>query len=599
MFQSMLKKELAPKGLTVNDTYLIMGDTYTQFLTVINFPSLIPLAYLSPIATNPEIMMFKKHIPVDSSIIAKTLNKRINKINSEINKESDATIREQLIQDAENLNIYLREMVANKDRVFDTHVHLMIKADSLQNLRHKKTEIQNSLTAMGLKTIVLITEQENILKSVTGLFGKVDIDDRMGTPIPSLSLAGMYPYGFNTLKDDGDATLLGVDYSGGVVLFNQFQYHYSKRNARTNGNMIILGETGSGKSTSGKVIIRSHIRNKHQVVAIDPEGELKDMIINNNGTFIDIGTNKIINPLHITDDEGETDESIDSVQRNHQKILNNVSFVKSFIKYYSPQIEDDVLSQLGYSLIALYEKFGINKEKPISELKSEDFPIFSDLVNSIDEEIQSLDDTKNSLQIKLLEKLKLKLMPLTNEDQYYFNAHTNIPLDNRTIAFNIKSLFDQTDNLRNAVMFNILRFAWAMCLDKSKNTLFTIDEAHILLDRKNTLGVQYIAQMQRRARKYNTATLLMTQNPSDFADPVVLNYGKAIFDNASYYLIMRLKPQGAKDLSQLIDLNPNEIENIKQYEQGQALFVAGKRRSQISVEVTRKELISFGDGGGH
>jgi Domain of unknown function DUF87. len=41
--------------------------------------------------------------------------------------------------------------------------------------------------------------------------------------------------------------------------------------------MIILGTSGSGKSTAAKVLLRSNIRNGHKIIAIDPEGELEEM----------------------------------------------------------------------------------------------------------------------------------------------------------------------------------------------------------------------------------------------------------------------------------------------------------------------------------
>ena len=48
----------------------------------------------------------------------------------------------------------------------------------------------------------------------------------------------------------------------------------------------------------------------------------------------------------------------------------------------------------------------------------------------------------------------------------------------------------------------------------------------------------------------------------------------------------------------LIDLNDNEKENIKRYNQGEALFVCGNRRLQIEVVLTDAELDLFGSGGG-
>lgn len=38
--------------------------------------------------------------------------------------------------------------------------------------------------------------------------------------------------------------------------------------------MIILGTSGSGKSTAAKLLLRSHIRNGYQIVAVDPKVKL-------------------------------------------------------------------------------------------------------------------------------------------------------------------------------------------------------------------------------------------------------------------------------------------------------------------------------------
>ena len=153
-------------------------------------------------------------------------------------------------------------------------------------------------------------------------------------------------------------------------------------------------------------------------------------------------------------------------------------------------------------------------------------------------------------------------------------------------------------NIRDALFFNILKYSWGLCLDKYKNTVMMVDEAHILLSGNNELGAEYLAQMQRRARKYNTGTIIITQQPTDFAAENLIVHGKAIFDNASYYLIMGLRKQAVEDLSKLIDLNENEKESIKTYTQGEALFVCGSRRMRINVILTQDELDSFGTGGG-
>ena len=154
------------------------------------------------------------------------------------------------------------------------------------------------------------------------------------------------------------------------------------------------------------------------------------------------------------------------------------------------------------------------------------------------------------------------------------------------------------ENIRNALFFNILKYAWGLCLDPSVNTVMYVDEAHVLLSTRNELGAEFLANIQRRSRKYNTGTIIVTQQPTDFAAPNLIMHGKAIFDNASYYLVMGLKKQAVEDLSKLIDLNENEADSIKYYNQGDALFVCGNRRMRIKILLTQEELDSFGSGGG-
>ena len=456
--------------------------------------------------------------------------------------------------------------------------------------------LKNYLDAMELRAVPLRFEQENVLKSILPIFDKQSIEMRIGTPMPSPTMAAMYPFIFDSVKDDGLSTLLGTDFSGGVVLFNQFLYQVRKENNRNNANMIILGTSGSGKSTAAKLILRSHIRNGYQIVAVDPEGEISEMTKMYGGEVVDLGKGGkfgMVNPLEIVVDASEEDMKDCLGYSNLTKTLQSL---KAFMKYYSPDIEDDVLALFSEIVQQTYARFGINFNTDFTKLKSSDYPIFSDVYTTITSKLVSM--TEKTHERDVMERLELKVRPLVGELQFLFNGHTSIPSNTDFIVFNIKELMHADTNIRNALLFNVLKFAWSLCLNPNINTVLSVDEAHVLLGEKNVLGAEFLAQIQRRARKYNTGTIIITQQPSDFVGPDVFIHGKAIFDNASYYLAMGLKKQAVDDLSQLIDLNDNEKEAIKRYSQGEALFVCGNRRMQINVVVSEEELESFGSGGG-
>ena len=596
MSKMKFKSQIAPKGLQFNPSDFFISDKYATLLTVVSYPKFISPGYLSTLTTMAGIKIVIKHIPVPFSTISKMLNKQIAELKANYQNEKDRTIQERIRVDYESLEYFVSMLASSQSRIFDFQMHIMITANTKEELEMKKTNVKNYLDAMELRAVSLRFEQEKVLKSILPIFPKQDIEDRIGTPIPSITMAAMYPFIFDSIKDPGLSTLLGVDFSGGVILFNQFLYKIKKENNRNNANMILLGTSGSGKSTAAKLLLRGHIRNGCQIVAIDPEDEIGEMARTYGGDTIDLGKGGeygMINPLQIVIDADE-----DEIKQGlgYTVLTRTLQFLKAFMKYYDPSIEEDVLTLFTEVVQATYKRFGIDFDKDFYNYGPNDYPTFSDVYETIKAILMSMPEYTHERDI--MERLELKIRPFTNELRYYFNGHTTIQHDSDFIVFNIKELMNTESNIKNALFFNILKYAWGLCLDKDVDTVFMIDEAHVLLGDHNALGADFLAQVQRRARKYNTGSIIITQQPSDFAAPEVLMQGKAIFDNASYYLVMGLKKQAVEDLSKLIDLNDNEAESIKQYSQGEALFVCGNRRMRMSVVVTPEELSSFGSGGG-
>ena len=591
-----IRTQIAPKGLEFKPSGFVASDKYSTILTVITFPKIITPGFLANLTSMAGVKMVMKHIPLPFSVINKMVNKEIADLKVRYQEEHDLTVQERIRQDYESLEQFIKQLAASQAKIYDFQLHLMITADSEEELTTKKLQLKSYLEAMEMRAIPLRFEQEKVLKSMLPIFPKQDIEDRIGVPIPSPTLAAMYPYVFDSIKDPGLSTLLGVDFSGGVVLFNQFLYQMQKEHNRNNANMIILGTSGSGKSTAAKLLLRSHIRNDYKMILIDPEGELEDMTRLYGGDFIDLGKGGefgMINPLEIIMD---ADEEEIRQGMGYAVLTRSLQTVKAFMKYYDPTITEDVINVFSEMVQETYKRFGIDFNTDFTKFTSKDYPTFRDVYATVKGKITAMPEQNRERDI--LEHLELKMRPLIRELRFYFDGTTTISPESNFIVFNIKELMNSDTNIRNALFFNVLKYAWSLCLDSSINTVLTVDEAHVLLSGNNTLGADFLAQVQRRARKYNTGTIIITQQPTDFCDPTVITQGKAIFDNASYYLVMGLRKQAVEDLSKLIDLNDNEKESIKGYNQGEALFVCGSKRMRINVMVTDEELESFGSGGG-
>ena len=593
---NVFKSEIAPKGMNFNINDFMISDKYATILTIISYPKMIGPGFLASVTNIPGIKVVVKHIPINFSEMSKMINKEIVDLKQRYQKENDRTLQERYRQDYESLESFIQMLAATQSKIFDFQMHIMITADSKEELENKKIQIRNYLDAMGMRGIPMMFEQEKVLKSMLPIFPKQDIEDRVGIPIPSPTIAAMYPFVFDSIKDPGSATLLGVDFSGGVILFNQFLYQIKKEFNRNNANIIILGTSGSGKSTAAKLLLRTHIRNNCKIIAIDPEGELEDMTRNYGGDFIDLGKGGqygLINPLEVIldADEEELKEGL-----GHSVLTRTLQSLKAFMKYYYPSIEDDVLQMFSEICQETYKRFNIDFNTDFSSFTSADYPTFDDVYSTIKGKLLSMPEATREKDV--MERLELRVRPFTNELRFYFNGHTTLQMKSNFIVFNIRELMNSDENIRNALFFNVLKYAWGLCLDKSINTIMYVDEAHVLLSSRNELGAEFLAQVQRRSRKYNTGTIIITQQPTDFAAENVFVHGKAIFDNASYYLVMGLRKQAVEDLARLIDLNDNEKESIKTYSQGEALFVCGNRRMRINVVLTQDELDSFGSGGG-
>ncbi len=591
-----IKSQIAPKGLEFKSNSFNVSDKCCTILTVVSYPKYIQPGYLASLTSLSGIKVVIKHIPLPFTVLRKMLNKEIADLKQRYQETNDKTLQERISQDYESLEQFITQLAASQQKIYDFQMHVMITANSEEELNQKKFQVKNYLGAMEMNAFPLRFEQESVFKSIIPIFPKQDVEDRIGTPIPSPTLAAMYPFIFDSIKDPGLSTLLGVDFSGGVILFNQFLYQIKKEHNRNNANIIILGTSGSGKSTAAKLLLRTHIRNNCQVVVIDPEGELEEMTKHFNGDFIDLGKGGefgMVNPLEVIIDADE-----DEIQGGlgYTVLTRTLQTVKAFLKYYDTSIEEDVLNMFSEVLIETYRRFGMDFNTDYTKFKSNDYPTFSDVYATIRGRLTSMTETTREKEV--MERLELKIRPLVRELKYYFDGHTTIRPNSEIIVFNIRELMNADNNIKNALFFNILKYAWGLTLNKNTNTVLMVDEAHVLLSGNNTLGADFLAQIQRRARKYNTGTIIITQQPTDFSDPSVITQGKAIFDNASYYLVMGLRKQAVEDLAKLIDLNDNEKENIKRYNQGEALFVCGSRRMQINIIATEQELDSFGSGGG-
>ena len=212
-----LKSEVAPKGLQFRPADFVISDKYSTIMSVISYPKFIAPGYLADLTSIPGIKVVIKHIPLPFSVISKMLNKEIADLKQRYQDENDKTIQEKIRQDYESLEYFIQQLAATQSAIYDFQMHVVVSADSEEQLAIKKVQVKNFIESLEMRAVPLRFQQEQVFKSILPIYPKQDVEDRIGTPIPSPTIAAMYPFIFDSIKDPGLSTLLGVDFQ--VVLF--------------------------------------------------------------------------------------------------------------------------------------------------------------------------------------------------------------------------------------------------------------------------------------------------------------------------------------------------------------------------------------------
>ena len=582
------RSNLAPIGFREYRNYYMMGEKYVQVLSFIKYPDLFVEGLLAPLISSPDydIDMVVEHTDLD---LATALKNQMQATDDAFAKSNDPQEKEKLKLKYNNLKSYIERSVRETSSVVNIIVKIYVKADSLDELKEKVKKIRSNLdTSMfEIKTKPVPHLHQEYYKKNSPLFIKNELspdeDFLNGQPMSSISAAALWPFIFDTLEDP-NGTLIGSEMTnGGKVIFNQFLYathkNLAKMYGRTSANMIIVGRTGMGKTVLLNLLIFGHLINKRKIIWIDPENKNYRLTKYVGGSFIAFGNNNMminifdLKPISTDDDYISHEE----MYNTRNAIFNVVEEIKITFRTLWPNISENALAMISEVTVDTYKSVGITEDTNFEFLGPKDYPTFSNFTMIISEKIEQYSSNRstNKYEIDALKELQMKMRHITGyrdiEGEWgrFFNGHTSITeeqLQSKIISFGTKNLINVSSELQNALLRMVFQYAWAVGLGNKEETVLCIDEEHMFI------GVPFLAELlaiiQRRSRKYLTATLTGTQQVNDYCDPSIKKHGKAIFDNSTYQVYMNLSKDGVNDLSKLIslsDADKNNIQNLPPY----------------------------------
>jgi len=490
----------------------------------------------------------------------------------------------------ENLNDIvnlLAEIKRNRETLLHTAVFIELKADTEEKLRELQADIQMELTRSKISVDRLLLRQQEGFLSVLPT-GSNMFSLEYERVLPSSSAANLYPLNYSG-KTDPNGFYIGRDKFGANILVD-----FDKRtDDKTNSNILILGNSGQGKSYLMKLLLCNMREAGKNVICLDPESEYEDLCENLGGTYIDMMSGEyMINPLEpkAVFDNDNTDKL-----RRVSRLSQHISYLKDFFRAYK-DFTDSEIDTLEIMLIKLYSRFGIDDDTDYSKLSSADYPTMEDLYALTEREYKAYDNNKRNLYTEEnLQNICLGIYSMCKgAEAQYFCGHTNIR-DSSFICFGVKGLMDTNRQLKNTLLFNILSYMNDQLLGRG-NTVAAIDELYLFLT--NMTAIEYIRNGMKRVRKKDSSFILASQNIEDFLIPEIREFTKPLFSIPTYTFFFNpgnISPTEFIDTVQLINA---EYLLISHPERGTCLFRCGNERYLLQVHAPEYKEKLFGKAGG-
>lgn len=599
--------ELAcPMNVSERTNCLKFDDTEFELLTIKNIPPFVDELFFESIFNVPNVrscLSIKDTISQEELI--RWVNSQYQFLLSDRNttkKLSDAT---ELDKQEENFQALMNEIKNGDEKIKEVSLILLITGD-LQTRNEIRRELKRLADVYQIKLDVPRLRQMETWQSYD--LSSKSLND-YSIYLPTMTLSAGFPF-TKTYFNDPNGFMLGVDIHTSLPTFFD---SYVINNSRTSHNLAIISSTGGGKSfTMKKMIVNQYARGT-KIFIFDAENEYQDLVKRNNGEYIDLYSKKggIINPLQIRYISGDDEDA--ETKETDCPLAKHLGFLEAFFKSAFEDITEKELVVLLNIVEKLYNKKGIYKNTSINtmqSLKPEDYPIFTDLYNYLDEYSKSITSKEKK---KIVEQLEILLSRfLTGTDSYLFDGYTNINLDNDLIAFNLQELlYSENQRLINTQTLNLLTYlnnsivANKINNDKlksedKKHVMIVADEFHLFIDENNFEVLRNFGQLARRIRKYSGSLVVATQSIKDFVGSnQILRHSTAIFNNCQYQMIGMLKEDDLKAYLDLFKQNPltdTQKSFLLSCKRGEFLLnVDSKTRIRLKVESTELERELMGE----
>ena len=378
----------------LSDHYLL-GDSYRCTWVIREYPpSTEEQAILSQLADRSGVTLRIYHRLVESMEQRKIIQNatRRNKLKSGGTDMNETIEAEGNLQDVIEMLANLRK---NREPLLHCSVFIELKARSMDALKELQSEIAMELTRSKISVDRLTLRQKEGFLSVLPV-GSNQFGAQYERVLPASSVANLYPFNFSG-KTDPQGIYIGRDKFGTNILVD-----FDRRaEDKTTSNVLILGNSGQGKSYLMKLLLTNLRESGKHIIALDVEAEYEDLTEAMGGCYVDFMSSRfIVNPLEpkawSDGNDGDSDPDTPAAFRKVTRLSQHIAFLKDFFRTYK-DFNDGQLDTLEILVAKLYARFGITDSTDYSTKRPTDFPIMEDLYKLCEEEFYVYDKQRKYL----------------------------------------------------------------------------------------------------------------------------------------------------------------------------------------------------------
>lgn len=584
---------ILPSTIKFFSDHYIVGDSYRSVWAIREYPpSTEEQAILSQLADRNGVTLRIYHRLVESMEQRKIIQNatRRNTLKSGGNDMNETIEAEGNLHDVIELLANLRK---NREPLLHCSVFIELKAKQMEALKELQSEIAMELTRSKITVDRLTLRQKEGFLSVLPV-GFNQFGAQFERVLPASSVANLYPFNFSG-KTDPEGLYIGRDKFGTNILVD-----FERRaEDKTTSNILILGNSGQGKSYLLKLILTNIRESGKSIICLDPESEYIDLCANLGGCYIDFLSGEYtINPLEPkawSDGNDEIDATTPEAFKKQTRLSQHIAFLKDFFRSYK-DFTDAQIDTIEILLAKLYARFGITDTTDYAKMKPTDYPIMEDFYKLCEEEFMTYDKQRKYLYTEqTLQEVCLGINSMcVGAESRYFNGYTNIT-DDAFLVFGVKGLMDTNKRLKDAMLFNILSFMSNQLLGKG-STAASIDELYLFLT--NMTAIEYIRNAMKRVRKKDSSIILASQNIEDFLIPSIREFTKPLFSIPTHQFLFNAGQINPKEYMDALQVEPSEFELIKYPERGTCLYRCGNERYLLQVITPDYKSALFGKAGG-